>query len=189
MVCLLIGIATSAQELTDFKNRSQVSLQIGLHQVGLPFYKMIDDPANLSIKLGFSYLFSKQFNETGGFYQELALGWHENRYSSKGFLINTTTSYRYLNETGMFAETGIGFGLSLLRTPGTVFQFENGNYQPAGARYLFIPHITSEFAFGYQFADGTQGYIEYNPFLELNYPNLGLLPQGLVSLGYKRALP
>ncbi|MEL6534534.1 MAG: hypothetical protein AAFQ98_03940, partial [Bacteroidota bacterium] len=83
--------ASLAQSPAEFWSRHALELRIGIHQVGLPFYRLFVGPANLSVGMAYTRAYAKETRQAGGFYQNLALTWHTNAYSSGSLGISTTT--------------------------------------------------------------------------------------------------
>ncbi|MEL6537402.1 MAG: hypothetical protein AAFQ98_18420, partial [Bacteroidota bacterium] len=54
---------------------------------------------------------------------------------------------------------------------------------------VLLPGLTIQLTSGYQINERSEIFVQYRPYAELLYPSLGVLPQGIVSTGFRYYFP
>lgn len=185
VILFCTSLIVIAQEGVVFASKNAVELKVGIHNVGLPFYKMLEEPSNWSVALAFTKQLTKNESRTGLFFQNLSIGWTTNQFSSSGLVLSSNTTYRKYILKSAFLEGGVGFGVSFLRQPSEVFKIEKGVWKEVNKSFKALPVFSASISSGWKINESSEAFVHYNPYLDLFYPSLGVLPQAILSAGYR----
>ena len=172
------------QNGTRWDNMS-VGLRIGFHHVGMPLYKIIDNPFNLSISAVLMAPLTQDESKSAKWYQNISLTWYSNSYSSSGFILSSNTVFQKYIYEYFFVSAELGLGMTGIRQPAQVYGIDAGNWEKNRRIMLIKPVFLLGLSMGYKFSSSSEIFLHYNPFADLFYPSLAVLPQGITSLGYR----
>ena len=190
LVIGLIGFTTfcvAQNESKGWFENHPIAIVIGKHNTtALPFYNTFENPYNPSI--GLSVEWSHWEGKRGKLFQTANIGWLDSKYSHSGLNLTTSFGYRYRTGFGLFADLGLEVGVQQTFRKEAIYESTNGPYNQVKDYGKLFGLVGGQFSIGYSIKNGPKPidlYVQYRPNVLVPYPDLGILPQEVVNLGFR----
>lgn len=183
--CCFFTHTICAQQSSSHWENTTYRLQLGFHHVGVPFYKIIDNPLNVAVTVGVLTPLTQDASKSGRWFQDISLTWYNNSYSSSGVFLSSSTVFQKYIRDQLFISAELGLGVTGIWQPAQIYALGEGGWEKGSKSIIIRPVIPLGISTGYRLNSSSEIFLHYKPFVDLLYPSLGVLPQSVTSLGYR----